>query len=161
MWVTKNREPLIQTDFEADLFRYLVNKCAELGIYVYAINGWVDHVHMIAAIPPKRSVADVVKRLKGASSHYVNHDLRPAHSTFAWQPGYGCLTLGETQRPKAVAYVENQKHHHAARETNAWLEHISTQDEGPAETERLVDSSMQLGEPFEPYHELDGDPYPF
>ena len=129
VWATKNREPLIQPDFEARLYAYLVHKAAELGVYVYAVNGCCNHLHLIVAIPPQHAIADVVKRLKGASSHDLNIGNRP--DQFAWQRGYGALSLGERQLPDAVAYVQNQKAHHAQQVTNAWLERCAELDEGP------------------------------
>jgi REP element-mobilizing transposase RayT len=129
-WATKNREHLIQPEVEGRLYGYIVNKAAELGVYVYAINGWHDHVHLVAAIPPKHAVADVVKRLKGVSSPDLNH-AGGLDYQFAWQRGYGALTLGERQRPAAEEYVENQKQHHEQQTTNPWLEHYSEYDEGP------------------------------
>ena len=131
VWATKNREPLIQPAIEPALHAYLVNKGRELGIITYAINGWVDHVHLVVSIPPKLSVAAAVKRLKGASSHYVKQILRPADVSFAWQRGYGCFTLGERQRAIAEAYVREQKQHHAEQSTNRWLEMETHLDEGP------------------------------
>ena len=122
VWATKNREPLIQPEFEAQLFGYIVNKGAELGVYTHAIGGCADHIHLIVSVPPKHAVAQVVKTLKGASSFYVNHVLYPANLYFAWQHGYGCLTIGEKQRSAAQAYVLNQKQHHGGKTTNIWLE---------------------------------------
>mgnify|MGYP000860881525 CR=1 FL=1 len=121
IWATKNRQPLIQPEFETRLYDYIISKAAELETYVYAINGWYDHVHLIVAIPPTHSVAEVVKMLKGASSHYINHTLQ-LEEAFGWQAGYGSLTLGEKQRPIAEAYVREQKQHHAEATTNPWLE---------------------------------------
>lgn len=132
VWATKNREHLIRSEIEARLFAYLVHKAAELGVYVYAVNGWYDHVHLVVSIPPKHAVADVVKRLKGASSYDLNHAARLAYE-FAWQRGYGALSLGERQRPQAEAYVQNQKQHHAQETTNSWLERYTELDEGPPE----------------------------
>ncbi len=51
-----------------------------------------------------------------ASSHFVNHVLRPPDH-FGWQRGYGSMSMGETQRPIAVAYAQNQKQHHAQQTT--------------------------------------------
>ena len=127
VWATKNREPFITSEIEPRLFAYLVRKSAELGVYVYEINGWYDHVHMIVAIPPKRAIAYIVKRLKGASSY----DLTQAGATFSWQRGYGVLTFGEGQRSTAEAYVRDQKIHHEDETTNAWLERCAEFDEGP------------------------------
>jgi putative transposase len=69
--------------------------------------------------------------LKGSSSHFINHTLKPPQFYFAWQRGYGYFSLGESQLPKAVAYVQNQKTHHAQNTVNAWLEKASELDEGP------------------------------
>jgi REP element-mobilizing transposase RayT len=127
VWATKNREPLIGPEIEARLYAYLVSKAAELGCYVYAVNGVSDHVHLIVSIPPKHSVAWVVKNLKGGSSHFITHELKPGPGAFAWQRGYGYLSMGERQCEWAVAYVENQKQHHQTGTTNSWLE--KTDDE--------------------------------
>ena len=132
VWATKNRERLIQPGIERRLYGYIVNKAAELGVHVYAIDGWYDHIHLVVSIPPKHAVADVVKRLKGASSHDLNHSAG-LESAFAWQRGYGALSLGERQRPIAEAYVANQKQHHKERETHPWLERDDVLDEGPAD----------------------------
>jgi len=109
-----------------------VKKAAELDVFVYVINGTSDHVHVVVAIPPKQSVAAVDKHLKGASSHYVNHVIRPGDH-FSWQRGYGCLTVGEKQRSIAENYVRNQKQHHAEQTTNGWLERNVEEDDGPAD----------------------------
>jgi len=130
VWATKNREPLIQPGMEARLHAYLVHKAAELEVYVHAVNSCDDHVHMVVAIPPKHAVADVVKRLKGASSHDLNAG-RNKQSVLAWQRGYGALSCGERQLPDAIAYVANQKEHHRLQRTNAWLERDAEFDEGP------------------------------
>ena len=124
---------------EPRLFAYLVRKASELGVYVYAINGWYDHVHLIVAIPPKHAVAYVVKCLKGASSHDLNHAVQLDYQ-FAWQRGYGALSLGERQRPQAEAYVQNQKQHHVQESANSWLERYAELDEGPPEIGIMVDN---------------------
>jgi putative transposase len=143
IWPTKHREHLLSAAVEARLYPYLVSRAAENGVYVYAINGWYDHIHMLVAIPPKHAVADIVKRLKGASSHYLSNDIRLVEH-FAWQRGYGALSVGERQRSIAHAYVLNQKQHHAQQTTNAWLEQADELDEGPADTGLNVDQSPLL-----------------
>jgi REP element-mobilizing transposase RayT len=126
IWPTKHREHLITAAVEERLYPYLISKAAENGVYVYAINGWYDHVHLVAAIPPKHAVSAIVKRLKGASSHYLTRELGVA---FEWQRGYGALTVGERQRAIAEAYVARQKEHHAHQTTNVWLERADELDE--------------------------------
>jgi putative transposase len=133
VWATKNREHLIQPEIEKRLYAYIVNKAAELESYVYSINGWYDHIHLVIAIPPKHAVAQVVKHLKGASSYDLNHSGGLDYQ-FAWQRGYGALTLGERQRPQAETYVANQKTHHQQQTAIPWLERDAEFDEGPADT---------------------------
>jgi hypothetical protein len=118
-----------------------VRKASELGVYVYAINGWSDHLHLVVASPPKHAPADIVKRLKGASSHYLNHGGGLDYE-FAWQRGYGALSLGEGQRPKAIAYVQDQKTHHEQQSANSWLERYTDLDEGPPDVEWIPDEAL-------------------
>ena len=125
-----------------------------------AIGGCADHIHLIVSIPPKHAVAYVVKNLKGASSHYVNHVLCPENIKFTWQNGYGCLTLGEKQRPKAEEYVLKQKQHHKESTTNSWLEHCEELDDGPIPVESLVESMHQIRE-TNPKYDLFPDDFPF
>ena len=146
VWATRNREPLIQPELEGRLYAYLVSKAAELESYVYGINGWYDHIHLVVAIPPKHAVADIVKHLKGASSHYLNHT-GELNYQFAWQRGYGALTLGERQRPQAEEYVMKQKTHHAERTAIPWLERDADLDEGPADDRMAGSADPAVREP--------------
>ena len=157
IWPTKRREYLLSSEIESRLYPYLVSKAAENSVYVYAINGWYDHVHMVVAIPPKYAVADIVKRLKGASSHYLSSDIRLVEN-FAWQRGYGALSVGERQRSIAEAYVLNQKQHHAQQSTNAWLEQADDLDEGPADEGINMDQSKSIIREVTSLYEQWGEP---
>ena len=130
VWATDERRRLLQPEVEHRLYPYLIRKAAEMDTYVYAINGWYDHIHLVASIPPKHAISEVVKHLKGSSSHDLNHAGGLAGS-FAWQRGYGVFSLGELQKPVAEAYVSSQKQHHQQETANAWLERCDEVDEGP------------------------------
>jgi putative transposase len=71
-----------------------------------------------------------VKTLKGASSHDLNQQ-GVLNTLFAWQRGYGVLSLGSRQLADAVEYVRRQKEHHRDKTTIAWLERDADDDEGP------------------------------
>ena len=158
-WGTKHRLALIDEDIEAQVYQYIVHKSDELGIIVYAINGTEDHIHLIAAIPPQMSVSKIVKQIKGGSSHYINHILRP-DGRFGWQSGYGCLTIGEKQLPAAKTYVKNQKQHHKDRTTNRWLEQHQVDNAGPEKIKPKRDpSGPKIGEEAEEYSPLGDLPF--
>jgi putative transposase len=122
------------------LYAYIVHKAAEIGVFVYQINGWTDHVHVIGAIPPHVSAAHAVKTMKGASSHDLNQ--QGLDYRFAWQRGYGMLTLGQRQRSDAEKYVQAQKDHHRKQTANPWLERYADIDEGPE------DITFEKGQPL-------------
>ncbi len=116
IWATKQREPMLDERIEAMVYGAILNKAKELGIIIHAIGGVEDHVHITATIPPKLAVAEGVRQLKGASSHYVNQQ-NGGEQKFSWQDGYGVLTLGERSMPDVVKYVKNQRQHHSAGTT--------------------------------------------
>jgi len=111
VWGTKNRLPLIELAWEADLHSYIWGKATALECIPHAINGMSDHLHVAISIPPKLSVATTIGRLKGASSHWVSE--RFADGDFAWQAEYGVLSFSEKSLSTIVEYVKNQKKHHA------------------------------------------------
>jgi putative transposase len=159
IWTTKNRDPLIRPEMEERLFAYMVRKAAELDVWTYAINGWFDHVHLVVAIPPKIAIAEVVKHLKGASSFDINqnHDL---DRQFLWQRGYGVLSLGESQRAVAEAYVRDQKEHHQQQTTNAWLEYVAEPNEGPKDRGMTLDDVPAVMRETQSAYHIDDD-FPF
>lgn len=128
VWATKERRPLISPEVEKFLAAHLQRKAENLGVRIFALNGWVDHIHIVVSIPPALSVAEVVKSLKGSSSHDWNL-LHKDEDQFTWQVGYGVFSLGERQRSFAEDYVNNQKIHHQNQTTNTWLERVSKDDE--------------------------------
>jgi REP element-mobilizing transposase RayT len=84
-----------------------------------ALNGMSDHVHLVVSFPTTITIANLVKQVKGVSSHFVNETLRP-EAQFKWQGGYGAFTVSRWDLPKIIKYVKRQKEHHA--EDDLWLE---------------------------------------
>ena len=110
-WSTKNRNLWIHPEWEADLHRVIVAKAKELGAIVYAVGGIEDHVHLVASVPPKLALSDFAGQVKGNSSHFVNHVIKPAEQ-FNWQNSYGVVSFGEKRLDQVVDYVRHQKEHH-------------------------------------------------
>jgi putative transposase len=132
VWATKERQPLIPPKQEALLYDYIIGKADTCGCIVHAIGGIEDHVHLVVSIPPHISIADFVKSMKGSSSYFMNsHVLSPISAKFAWQEGYGVFSLDSKQLERVVAYVQNQKTHHAQKTAIAALERLSHQNEPP------------------------------
>lgn len=126
VWATVDRQPAITSTRKEALYRYIKDKSHSLESILHAIGGIENHIHLIVSIPPKLAIADYVKRIKGGSSHYLNHDLPPEGSTFAWQQEYGVFSMGQTQLDRAITYVQYQKLHHAQGTLISALEPTST-----------------------------------
>lgn len=119
VWGTKGREALIDDERADVIERSIRAACHELGVLVHAIGGMPDHLHVPVSIPPRLSIAEVVQRMKGESSHLLNHSAgREGLGWFAWQAEYGAVSFGERSLPQIVAYVANQSAHHSAN--NLW-----------------------------------------
>jgi len=112
VWSTKNRLPLIDPAIESELYRAIAAKGQDLDGYVHALGGMEDHVHLATSFPPKIAPAFFIGEVKGNSSHYVNHVIKPDFE-FYWQDEYGVLSFGEKNLPAVVRYIQNQKKHHA------------------------------------------------
>ena len=80
--------------------------------FVRAIGGTEEHVCLAVSIPPKAAPAKFIGDVKGNSSHYVNHIIKPDYD-FYWQDEYGVLSFDEKNLPTIVKYFHKQKQHHA------------------------------------------------
>ena len=93
VWGTKNRLPLIDSAFEPELYRVVAAKVQEMGGVVHAIGGMEDHAHLAVSVPPKIAPAKFIGDVKGNSSHYINHVIKPDFE-FYCQDEYGVLSFG-------------------------------------------------------------------
>ena len=121
VWTTWDRLLLITPDIERRLHRNIESQAREMGCTVLALNGTSDHVHLVVSFPTTITIANLVKRVKGVSSHFVNETLRP-EAQFKWQGGYGAFTVSRWDLPKTIRYVKQQKEHHADDELWSELE---------------------------------------
>ncbi len=113
VWATHQRQPLITSVREPTLYRIIQARTHELGGCVHAIGGIADHIHVIASIPPNIAPSESIKLLKGRSSRYLNMNHPDPDAHFKWQEEYGVFSISERNLNLAIAYVQNQKHHHA------------------------------------------------
>ena len=113
VWATWDRLPLIAPFIEARLYPAILAKSRELDCEPIAIGGVADHVHLLVRLPTTLAVADLLKQVKGASSHLVTHEIAP-NEFFKWQGAYGAFTVGQDGVGAVSDYIHRQKTHHAA-----------------------------------------------
>jgi REP element-mobilizing transposase RayT len=112
VWATWDRLPLITPIYEAQLYASIADKSGELGCKVMAIGGIDNHVHLLVDLPATLTVAQLLKEVKGVSSHLMTHVLRPG-VFFKWQGSYGAFTVSKDRLPTVRQYIKGQKTHHA------------------------------------------------
>lgn len=123
IWTTQDRQPHLTTERQKVFYGVLYGKAKELDLIVHAAGNVDDHVHVVLSIPPKLSVADCVRHLKGASAFAINH-MAGSDGSFKWQAGYGALTIGERSLETVMAYAAKQKEHHHENKTIAIYERM-------------------------------------
>jgi REP-associated tyrosine transposase len=128
-WHTIEDTPLIAPEMEPKLHDFIKGQCKELGALPIEIGGTAAHVHLLCSIAPNVLISDLVGRLKGSSTHFVNHRLRP-RQRFAWQKGYGCVSFAKRNLAALRRYVREQKQHHAKGTTRDTLERFWRKAEG-------------------------------
>jgi REP element-mobilizing transposase RayT len=111
IWSTRDRQPSLTAERENLLYGVLYRKAEQLGLKIHAAGNVDDHVHLVVSIPPKLSVADCVRHLKGASACAINK-MAGSDGQFQWQSGYGALSIGERSLETVTAYAAKQKEHH-------------------------------------------------
>jgi REP element-mobilizing transposase RayT len=114
IFATFERQPTLTGEREKVFYGVLYGKAKELNLKIHAAGNVDDHAHVVLSIPPKLSVADCVKHIKGASAFAINH-IPNSDGQFKWQEGYGALSIGERSLETVMAYVANQKEHHKER----------------------------------------------
>jgi len=128
-WATWDRLPLVTPDIERRLYRNIESEAMKMGCTVLALNGVPDHVHLLVKYPATITIADLVKQVKGVSSHFVNEELKPK-DFFKWQGNYGAFTVSRWDLDKIIGYIKKQKEHHSAGDLVVeWEESFEEVDE--------------------------------
>jgi putative transposase len=66
---------------------------------------------LLVLLHAQKSIAEVIKQIKGSSSHYINQT-NLIHDKFAWQTGYAAYSVSESVVEKVYEYINGQKQHH-------------------------------------------------
>jgi REP element-mobilizing transposase RayT len=111
VFAVKYRKALIQKDWRVELYKYITTVIQNESHKVLQINGMPDHLHILFGMRPVQSLADLMKKVKGESSKWVNRN-NLAKARFSWQEGYGAFSYSKSQVPNVIRYIQNQENHH-------------------------------------------------
>lgn len=111
---TKNREAFITDALASRLHAYLCGIARNRQCEPIAVGGIEDHVHLLVALHSSIALSDFVRDLKSNSSRWMHEEAGvPA---FGWQTGYGAFSVSKSNADVVIAYINNQREHHKARD---------------------------------------------
>lgn len=111
VFAPKYRRMVIYKQIKADIGKILRKLCEQKGVEIIEAEACPNHIHMLIAIPPKYSVAQIMWYLKGKSSlmifdKHANLKYKYGNRHF-WCRGYYVDTVGKNK--KAIEeYIRNQ-----------------------------------------------------
>jgi len=73
-WTTYEKAPLITRENKKKIYQYLFQEFTSCGCIVRVINGSPDEVQCLFLFNPKKSLDDIIKSVKGATSHRINQE---------------------------------------------------------------------------------------
>ena len=113
VWTTKYRYHVLEGEIKVRCRDLIVQICDAEDIRI--LKGVVsrDHVHMHIEYPPKLSIAEIVKRLKGRTSRILQaeypHLKKRYWGRHFWAIGYGVWSTGNIPDEMVQAYLEHHR----------------------------------------------------
>ena len=121
VWATKNRERILTKEVLEKIKQHIREYCGKKDIYVIAVNGYLDHIHLFVDLPPVQSVAGAINLIKGESSHWIN-EKGLFQGKFHWQKRYSAFSVSASQKSVVTRYIQNQEAHHGKKSFQEELE---------------------------------------
>ncbi|MBK7804842.1 MAG: IS200/IS605 family transposase [Saprospiraceae bacterium] len=115
VWITKYRYHVLGGEVQLRCRELIKQTCNSLDIQI--IKGVVskDHIHLHISYPPKLSVSDIVKRLKGRSAKLLLSEYPELKRRYwgghLWGIGYGSWSIGNITEEMLIKYLEHHKDH--------------------------------------------------
>jgi putative transposase len=118
VWATWDRLPLITPNIKAQIYNVICHECKQLGCSVVAIGGIEDHVHLLTGFPAHAAISELVKQIKGSSSHCVTNQIQ-SNEFFKWQGGYAAFSVNHEDLNSIATYIRHQVAHHRQQTLNS------------------------------------------
>ena len=113
VWVTKYRYPVLTGDIQKRCRQLLIQICDADDVRI--LKGVVskDHVHMHIEYPPRESISNIVKRMKGRSSRKWQDEYPELKKRYwgrhFWAIGYGAWSTGNITDEMVQEYLEHHR----------------------------------------------------
>ena len=111
VWCPKYRRPVLVGPVEKRLVQLLRQIAGDLEATIHALEVMPDHVHLFLESDPTRSVAELVNRFKGRTSHDLRSEFPALRSRLPtlWSRSYYAGSCGAVTEASVRRYIEGQK----------------------------------------------------
>ncbi len=110
---TRNHEQYLTSAIRKRLIDHIRDNCRQKDIFLEAIGGWSDHLHLLISLGREQNIAKLMMLIKGESAHWLNQQgLIPGK--FFWQDDYYAISVSESLLAKTRQYILRQEDHHRA-----------------------------------------------
>ena len=114
VWCVKYRRKVLSPEICSRLYELVQFIGDEKGFSVIECKvGESDHVHCFVSAPPKISVTQIVKYLKGISGNSLLKEFPEIRKVLwkgqLWNGSYFCETIGSTSEDNIIRYIERGK----------------------------------------------------
>ena len=114
VWCVKYRRKVLTPEISTRLYTLVSEIGVEKGFDVVECKvGESDHVHCFVSAPPKISITQIVKYLKGISGNTLLKEFPELRNHLwkgqLWNGSYFCETIGSTSEENILRYIERQK----------------------------------------------------
>ena len=111
VWTTKNRERVLVNEARSRVKEHMLRYAKENSTEIEALDVQPEHAHLLVALSRSQRIEDVVKLIKGESSHWINAgNLLPGK--FSWQTGYWAGSVCYQHKDIVKSYINAQDEHH-------------------------------------------------
>ena len=113
VWSTKYRYEVLRGDIQIRCRDLIRQSCDSLDIQI--LKGVVskDHVHLHLSYPPKLSISEILKRLKGRSAKILLMEYSELKKRYwgghLWGIGYGAWSTGNITDEMVQQYLDHHK----------------------------------------------------
>lgn len=111
VFAVQNRNALIQSAWEEELYKYITGIVQNKGQKMLAINGTSNHIHFFIGMKPTCCLSDLVREIKKSSNSFIKEKQFTSFN-FQWQEGFGAFSYSHSQLTDVIRYIENQKERH-------------------------------------------------
>ena len=111
VWITKYRYDVLTPEMRYRIRELIRQICKQLQVTIVKGVLSSNHVHLFVEIPPKLSVSNFMRRVKGCTSRKLQQEFPELKKRYwgqrFWARGYFCTTSGMITDQTIMDYIEN------------------------------------------------------